>query len=341
MEQLSALLKDFDVNEEAEMRIPAAKRGSAHAETNHSSIPCNNACDIGRCKCQIGSQNIPDQSTNSGNVSGPRGLQVIVTKLLNTDKKGNSNYVSGVIASRRTSSGVNARTNQDPCLNVDATINGVDPRAHGNEKPTATIRSAVTDVTSTDRMSTRNATAAEASVSSVTADNAAAPIVNGFGSLQNIPSRSKAITSQPLYSEEQKPISTSCNVLYPRLVKHSILGKETAGIGNETAVSNTSSTVRVKLTTQANALKPCVVAISSSSRPTVVTVVTSKNSDSPADRVVEAQPPRSHAVHGTMTKRWPAESDFSRSSRQMCEQCGTVTVQKPKKYCGRCQSEYL
>ena len=39
--------------------------------------------------------------------------------------------------------------------------------------------------------------------------------------------------------------------------------------------------------------------------------------------------------------RWNNNVDFSKSTRQMCQQCGTVTVEKPRKFCRNCQSDYL
>lgn len=39
--------------------------------------------------------------------------------------------------------------------------------------------------------------------------------------------------------------------------------------------------------------------------------------------------------------RWTNNVDFSKSARQLCQQCGTVTVEKPRKFCRKCQSDYL
>ena len=45
--------------------------------------------------------------------------------------------------------------------------------------------------------------------------------------------------------------------------------------------------------------------------------------------------------HGNTLSRWTNTVDFSKSTRQLCQQCGTVTVEKPRKFCRKCQSDYL
>ena len=47
------------------------------------------------------------------------------------------------------------------------------------------------------------------------------------------------------------------------------------------------------------------------------------------------------AVQRNAFSRWTNDVDFSKSTRQMCQQCGTVTVEKPRKFCRNCQSDYL
>ena len=51
--------------------------------------------------------------------------------------------------------------------------------------------------------------------------------------------------------------------------------------------------------------------------------------------------PSSPQFHGNTLSRWTNAVDFSKSTRQMCQQCGTVTVEKPRKFCRKCQSDYL
>eukprot|EP00112_Aurelia_sp_Birch-Aquarium-sp1_P005691 Seg1646.11 transcript_id=Seg1646.11/GoldUCD/mRNA.D3Y31 product="Inactive ubiquitin carboxyl-terminal hydrolase 54" protein_id=Seg1646.11/GoldUCD/D3Y31 len=46
-------------------------------------------------------------------------------------------------------------------------------------------------------------------------------------------------------------------------------------------------------------------------------------------------------VQKKVHSRWTNDVDFSKSNRQMCQQCGTVTVEKPRKFCRNCQSDYL
>ena len=51
--------------------------------------------------------------------------------------------------------------------------------------------------------------------------------------------------------------------------------------------------------------------------------------------------PSSHLHHGNTLSRWTNQVDFSKSTRQLCQQCGTVTVEKPRKFCRKCQSDYV
>ena len=77
-----------------------------------------------------------------------------------------------------------------------------------------------------------------------------------------------------------------------------------------------------------------------------------------AEKQVSASPertaiPNQHPVEGLQSSsvkvdagrgnasRWGNGVDFTNSTRQMCQQCGTVTVEKPRKFCRQCQSDYL
>ena len=51
--------------------------------------------------------------------------------------------------------------------------------------------------------------------------------------------------------------------------------------------------------------------------------------------------PSSPLYHGNTLSRWTNQVDFSKSTRQLCQQCGTVTVEKPRKFCRKCQSDYI
>ena len=55
----------------------------------------------------------------------------------------------------------------------------------------------------------------------------------------------------------------------------------------------------------------------------------------------QAERPTSPHYHGNTLSRWTNAVDFSKSTRQMCQQCGTVTVEKPRKFCRNCQSDFL
>ena len=55
----------------------------------------------------------------------------------------------------------------------------------------------------------------------------------------------------------------------------------------------------------------------------------------------ERTQPTSPQYHGNTLSRWTNAVDFSKSNRQMCQQCGTVTVEKPRKFCRKCQSDFL
>eukprot|EP00794_Sanderia_malayensis_P012192 gene12192-13448_t len=74
-----------------------------------------------------------------------------------------------------------------------------------------------------------------------------------------------------------------------------------------------------------------------SSKPEIVTAhVTARY------HVYKPQQIRSSITINRQVNKWPClDANFSNNPRQMCQQCGTVTVKKPKKFCSRCQSDYL
>lgn len=61
-----------------------------------------------------------------------------------------------------------------------------------------------------------------------------------------------------------------------------------------------------------------------------------------SQKEIETRQEMSSQYQGHQTlSRWTNGVDFSKSTRQLCQQCGTVTVEKPKKFCRKCQSDYL
>ncbi len=324
MEQLSALLKDFEVSQD----VSASKNQNITKEISETQAYKKRASEISNAGNSVQAHDTPPQRKYSG-------VNFIVTKFVDSkdipiashagrrslaeqlqDRSKVSESASKPERRVGNPGGVKENKNIDLQKDGDLACETKDSRGRVQIQQTRTItngRAFLVSRRSEDDNGQMNSYRQQLRIS-------------GSKLLQN---DSSARANENTKRQINEPTKTS---------RYNIYGKE-INYGNEMCERNASSKTERRnyepSTVHVNKEIPSNFSSSSAAAP-VRKIVTSSNYQN-----YQSNQTRSPISVKRQINKWSLEDNFAHSPRQMCEQCGTVTVEKPKRFCSKCQSDYL